>query len=72
VGHRGKPRRNLTWRARRADQSLSAKPPCDAACGSAALLVAGLVGWASGSMGASLIDLAALLVAGYHAGDVRG
>jgi hypothetical protein len=37
----------------------------------AALLVAGLFGWVTGSMAVFLIALAALLVAGYHAGDIR-
>jgi hypothetical protein len=35
------------------------------------LLVAGLVGWVSGSLGVFLIALVALLVAGHQAGDVR-
>ena len=51
---------------RRCPRSASAK-----AHGSAALLVAGLVGWASGSLIVFLIALVALLVAGHHAGDVR-
>jgi hypothetical protein len=38
----------------------------------AALLVAGLFGWVSGSLGGFLFALVALLVAGYHAGDIRG
>ena len=71
-GRRGKQRRSLTWPARRADQTLSAKPPCDGARGSAASLVAGLFGWVSGSLGGFLFALVALLVAGYHAGDIRG
>jgi hypothetical protein len=37
----------------------------------AALLVAGLFGWASGSRAVLLLALVALLVAGYHAGDMR-
>jgi hypothetical protein len=35
------------------------------------LLVAGLVGWASGSPGVFLIAPVAPPVAGHHAGDVR-
>jgi hypothetical protein len=35
------------------------------------LLVAGLVGWVSGSVIVFLIVLVAPLVANYHAGDVR-
>jgi hypothetical protein len=35
------------------------------------LLVAGLVGRVSDSLGVSLIALVALLVVGYHEGDVR-
>ena len=69
-GHLGKQHRSLTWPARRADEPPSAKPPCDAH-GSAALPVSGLVGWASGSVIVFLIALAALLVAGHHAGAVR-
>ena len=37
----------------------------------AAVLVAGLVGRVTGSMAVFLIALAALLVAGYYAGDIR-
>ena len=36
-----------------------------------ALLVAGLVGWVTGSMAVFLITLAAVPVAGYDAGDIR-
>jgi hypothetical protein len=39
--------------------------------GSVALLVAGLVGRATGSLVVFLIALVALLVAGYQVGDVR-
>jgi hypothetical protein len=35
------------------------------------LLVAGLVGWASGSLGGFLFALIALLVAAHRAGDSR-
>ena len=55
-GHRGKQRRSPIRQARRAD---------------AALLANGLVGWVTGSVIVLLIALVALLVAGYHAGDVR-
>jgi hypothetical protein len=51
---------------KRCPRSVSAK-----AHGSAALLVTGLVGWASGLLGVFLIALVAPLVAGYHAGDIR-
>jgi hypothetical protein len=37
----------------------------------AALLVAGLIGWATGSPAVFLIALVAVLVAGYYAGDIR-
>jgi hypothetical protein len=37
----------------------------------AALMIAGLFGWASGSWGVFLIALVALVVAGYYAGDIR-
>jgi hypothetical protein len=50
---------------------LSAKRPCNGAHGLAALLVAGLAGWAGGSVLAFLIVPVALLLAGHHAGDVR-
>jgi hypothetical protein len=66
-GHRGKQRRSLTWRARRADQTLSAKRPCNAAHSS----VAGLFGWLAGSVIVFLTALPALIVAGHHAGDIR-
>jgi hypothetical protein len=36
-----------------------------------ALLVAGLVGWVTGSLAVFRIALIALLVASYHAGDIR-
>ena len=36
-----------------------------------AVLVAGLVGWVTGSMAVSRIALAAVPVAGYDAGDIR-
>jgi hypothetical protein len=35
------------------------------------VLVAGLVGWVTGSMAVSLIALAAVPVAGYDAGAIR-
>ena len=60
-----------TWPARQGDQTLSAKPPGHGAHGSAALLVAGLVGWASGSLRGFLIAPVAPPVASYYAGDVR-
>jgi hypothetical protein len=50
---------------------MSAKRPCHGAHGSAALLVAGLLGWVSGSLGGFLIALVALLLAGHHAGDIH-
>jgi hypothetical protein len=50
---------------------LLAKRQCNAAHGSAALLVAGLVGWASGSLRGFLIAPVAPPVASYYAGDVR-
>ena len=49
----------------------SAKHKLNAAHCYGALLVAGLLGWATGSLGGFLFALVALLLAGHHAGDVR-
>jgi hypothetical protein len=70
-GHQGKPRRSRTWPARRADELLSAKRQCNAADGSATSLVAGLLGWVTGSLIVFLIALVALLLADHHAGESR-
>jgi hypothetical protein len=50
---------------------VSAKQKLNAAhiCGS--VLVAGLIGWATGSLLVFLITLIAFLIAGFHAGDIR-
>jgi hypothetical protein len=50
---------------------MSAKHKLNASnfCGS--LVVAGLVGWLTGSFAIFVVVLIALLVAGYHAGDLR-
>ncbi len=50
---------------------MSAKHKLNSAHLLGALLVAGLVGGVTGSAGVFLIALAALLTAGYHAGDIR-
>jgi hypothetical protein len=50
---------------------VSAKHKLDAANFLGSLLLAGLLGGVTGSYVAFGIALAALLVAGYHAGDVR-
>src|SRR5262249_12552616 len=52
-------------------EAMSAKQKLNAAHCSGALLVAGLLGWVTGSLLVFLIALIALLVAGYHAGDIR-
>src|SRR5262245_57775764 len=50
---------------------MSAKHRLNATRFCGALLVAGLVGWLTGSVLPFLIALSALLVAGSHAGDIR-
>ena len=50
---------------------MSTKDKLNAAHFYGALLVAGLVGWLTGSVIVFLIALSALLLAGYHAGDIR-
>ena len=50
---------------------MSAKHKLNTAHFSGALLVASLIGWLTGSVIVFLLALIALLVAGYHAGDVR-
>ena len=50
---------------------MSAKHKLNAAHCYGALPVAGLLGWVTGSLGVFLIALVALLVANYHAGDMR-
>jgi hypothetical protein len=51
---------------------MSAKHKLNAAYFYGFLLVSGLLGWVTGSGAVFLIALAALLVAGLHAGDIRG
>jgi hypothetical protein len=50
---------------------MSAKHRLNAAPLYGALLVAGLLGWVTGSLLVFLFALIALLFAGYHAGDIR-
>jgi hypothetical protein len=50
---------------------MSAKHKLNSANVLGALLVAGLLGGVTGSFGVFLIALIALLVASYHAGDIR-
>jgi hypothetical protein len=50
---------------------MSAKHKLNAAHLYAALLIAGLFGWVTGSLAVFLIALGALLLAAYHAGDIR-
>ena len=50
---------------------MSAKHKLNAATFYAALLVAGLFAWVTGSLMVFWIALVALLVTAYHAGDIR-
>jgi hypothetical protein len=50
---------------------VSAKHKLNAAHGCGCLLVAGLLGWLTGSWAVFGIALIALLAAAYHAGDIR-
>ena len=50
---------------------MSAKHKLNAAHFMRSLLVAGLVGWVTGSPTVFLIVLVASLIAGYYAGDIR-
>jgi hypothetical protein len=50
---------------------MSAKHRLNAAHFYGSVVVAGLLGWVTGSVTVFLIALAALLVAGLHAGDIR-
>jgi hypothetical protein len=50
---------------------MSAKHKLNAANFYGALLIAGLVGWVTGSLTVFWIALIGLLIAAYHAGDIR-
>jgi hypothetical protein len=50
---------------------MSAKHKLNGAHFTGTLLVAGLLGWLTGSGTVFLIALVGLLVAAYHAGDIR-
>ena len=50
---------------------MSAMHRLNAANFSAALLVAGLISWVTGSLMVFWIALIKLLIAGYHTGDIR-
>jgi hypothetical protein len=50
---------------------MSAKHKLNAAHILGSLLLAGLVGWVTGSPAVFLIALVASLIAGYYAGDIR-
>ncbi len=50
---------------------MSAKHKLNSANVLGALLIAGLLGGVTGSFGVFLIAVCALIVAGYHAGDIR-
>src|SRR5262245_52825900 len=69
-GHRGEQPRTHRRRRNRGG-AMSAKHKLNAAHFYGALLVAGLLAWVTGSLIVFLIALVALLVAGYHAGDLR-
>src|SRR5262249_50698430 len=53
------------------EEAMSAKHKLNAAHCSGALLIAGLLGWVTGSLLVFLLALVALLVAGSHGGDIR-
>jgi hypothetical protein len=55
----------------REEEALSAKHKLNAAHWCGCLLVAGLFGWLTGSWIVFGVALAALLIAAYHAGDIR-
>ena len=50
---------------------MSAKHKLNSAHFMGSLLLAGLVGWVTGSQTVFLIALVACLIAGYYAGDIR-
>jgi hypothetical protein len=50
---------------------MSAKHKLNSAHFMGALLMAGLIGWVTGSPTVFLIVLVASLIAGYYAGDIR-